>query len=161
MVNITKVTSSGVPRLHREEGDTIPMSDARTYKSEDGEDEWWEWWEGTDRLLRESPDPKKLWDTLSIANLSEEYVGSYRAGRVWDRKYLQGDDGPTGSPVLDALIAANAWAKTNYPSLVGPYLYYTYSIKWYYPERRLRFSADLGRVFRVAKAHNVEMRLMR
>lgn len=120
------------------------------------------WWEGVFTCVAlESLDEKVKREDVQRFGIAPEIIDQYIARREWEDKYLVGMEGETGIPVLDAFLDAASYAKTTYPRIEGSYVYLTYSVKWFYPYYRARFSADLHRAFRVAKKHGVVVKLMR
>lgn len=78
-----------------------------------------------------------------------------------ENTYLVGTESTTGNEVIDAFHSAANWAATTYHRVTDEYIYLTYSVKWFYPNRKYRFCADLKHAFDVARKNGVSVKLMR
>lgn len=123
----------------------------------------YEWWEIEERVFKGGLDvePYRV-NLIAVRPGPEAVMNAYRARKLWREKYLQGHEGETGIPVLDGFLGAANWAKTTYQHVdeKNGQVFITYSVKWFYPNRKLRFSSDLARAMRAAKAAGVPARIV-
>jgi hypothetical protein len=124
--------------------------------------ETWDVWEsGARRISQTHPTGEKpTREGWVIEELPPEETEKFLAHKAWKDKYLHGIEGSTGNPVLDEFHRAGFWAKTTYTDVDGGFLYLTYSVKWFYPHHKYRFSADLHRAFRLARKHGVRVKML-
>jgi hypothetical protein len=76
----------------------------------------------------------------------------------WVYRWVRGYNHPTGSALPDALIDTTWCASATYPQEADGGLLLTYSVKWFYPDRKRDFCSAMARAFRAAKAAGVDMR---
>lgn len=109
------------------------------------------------RAFIERDDPRP--DILERAPVPQEIVKQYAAERAWGRKYAETLEYPKGHP-LEHLADAVEWCKTTYYEVCGDYLYLTYSVKYFYPERARRFAAAAKKAVNVARKRGVTLRVV-
>ena len=108
--------------------------------------EVWSYWTGT-----------RIEDAREYTALDEATVGRHKAHQEWlDRLQLEGLH-----PVLDALVFAGSEAKSVHFEVKGHDIFVTFGVKWFYPDTKLRFAANLGKAFRVAKRIGIPIRAIR
>lgn len=98
------------------------------------------------------------------ALMPDEDILSHVALAEWQEKYLNGiGDRDDLHPVHKAFLDCRRFAATHYPRLSEDkrYMYFTYSVKHRYHNRKMRFCADLKRAFRLSKKHGINAKLMR
>lgn len=96
----------------------------------------YEWWVG-----------EKVVDRTVVGHLPEELVGRYKAWSEWEKEYVHGFGRHDLSEANERLINTGLWAKTHYyeePLELPDKCLFIYSVKWFYPHRRKRFSSDLA-----------------
>lgn len=113
------------------------------------------WWEA-ERYINNGTSMSPL--TL----LDADIVAAHAAYMAWEDAYLHGSRDADRGPVLDAFLEAGWHARATYPEVVGDRLLFAYSVKYAgQRETMLRFSADLARAMRVARANGVDPRVRR
>lgn len=144
-----------VPRLPVMEYEST-TSDGRTYQS-------WSWWEATWFDARDAgPDSETKLEVLDRGEIDDERFAAYVEHYQWVRKYVIGSEGATGNEILDRVHGAATWAKTTYHQFdTNGDLIVIYSVKYFYPYRVRRFSADLANTVNYAKKHGVTLRVLK
>jgi hypothetical protein len=108
------------------------------------------WWEAVEVEM--------VGDDVRRRDLGEELARAGRDRKRWIERWVRGHSHSTGHALPDALIEATWPAKTVYEREVPGALLLTYSVKWFYPNRKRDFCSSMARAFRVAKAAGVDMR---
>ena len=121
----------------------------------------WRWWEGHEEEIDEAAPISSEEARKTLGELPEEMVAAYRARHLWFSRWARGVHGPVGVPVLDALFVAANDAKTTYHGETPHGEVTTFSVKWFYPARKLGLCAALHHAFRVARRTGVDLRLLR
>ena len=125
------------------------------------------YWEG---LLRHNV--RKAGEEFDREHIDEytlppEEIDAYIALETWEDKYMVGcqleEGGEPVSEVLEEFLQAGWYAKTHYYSVSKDerYIYLTYSVMWFYPDRKFGFSSALARAFRVAHDQGIDAKLVR
>jgi len=122
------------------------------------------WWEGFEGIFNPATLDSPF---ISQNTLDPEFVEKWKAYQEWYDKYAHGDfdqKGAKESPVLLAFTSMAArYTKTHYVDFSADqkWMYITYAVKWFYPQTKLRFAADLKKAFRIADSAGVEAKLLR
>lgn len=104
---------------------------------------WWEGWRGA-----------KIDGAIVREALPDDVVARHRDYINWIA-YLDHID----HPLMHRLMDVSSWCKTHYWEVRGDHLMLTYSVKWFYPNRRLGFAAALSRAIKAAKRMGIAVRV--
>jgi hypothetical protein len=128
---------------------------------------FWRWFEGTKIVYRcdtslEYPlsDPKK--ELLQRVELPEEHIADHKNRQNWFDNYCQGSSEKAWEdPLVGGFLWAGNEAKATYAWIKGDDVFLQYAVKWFYPKRKLRFSAKLARAVSRAKRSGHDVRVYR
>ena len=181
--NIAKLYCGDDPRKDYEEGVDHHIEDRHvifdrppreiTRKDEDGNEvtETWQpctFWEGVLHHNIRRADEEFDREKNESYVLEPDVIDAFIAQDEWRDKYMMGmhqlDEGDEPrSEILEEFLEAGWYAKTHYYHMSDDerYIYFTYSVKWFYPRRKFGFCNALARAFRVAHDAGVDVKLMR
>lgn len=164
-VSIHQCTLGNDPRLDEDPEDPlqrpmyfISLDSTREYEGKPGEPpqivENWSYWTGCRNHQIGVHDCGR--PSYTSEDLTEEEVGHEKAFQEWFHILQE----PDIHPVLDALRLASEFAKsTNWARTDDGQLVVTFGVKWFYPDRKLRFASAISRAFRIARQMGLKLKV--
>lgn len=154
VINIGKWSMGADPRKQANRNPWEPIYFAhKEYEGDDGYQHWSYWTGARHRQVGTDENGQPIHERTPI---DEAAVARHKAYQEWhDRLHEYGQH-----PLLDTLLSAGEAAKSTYFSVEGENLLVTFGVKWFHPNRKLRFASGLSRAFRLAKRSGIPIRVI-